>query len=99
MALTIDQRAQFLKILDSMGGADAFKAGLELLQKMDKENFDPRTVAKPTPETVRLATEVDKLPVAAGWKDWKCYLKCIPACAGRNWVECAACVAACVAGG
>ncbi len=81
-----------------MGGNEAVTAGLSVLQQMDTGKFvAPRPAPAPA---LSLPDEVlTGLGNLAKHIPWKCLIKCIPSCASQNWVQCAACIAGCIAGG
>lgn len=100
MPLNIEQRAAYLKVLELLGGNDAVKAGLSVLQRMDKEGFEPKPPAAVAAAALSLPDDVIKgLGNLAKHIPWKCLIKCIPECAGGDWVKCAVCIAGCIAGG
>lgn len=100
MELTIEKRVQLLKHLEAVGGAEAFKAGIKLLQDIDTGSLNLEAKAKEIkipPKAMMTEAGVESLDAILeyGAKLLKCGLQCAPSIG--NWPQYGICVAVCLA--
>ena len=87
MPLTLEQRVEYLKALEYLGGEEAHRAGLELLQAEDSRKSHPKgAITLQADHVSQVASLAAGLALLGKWRcRIFCGLECAPHAIAKDW--------------